>query len=251
MPEIKIHEDPILQVAEIMSVMAHPGDELKRYELERKIALNLFLAEKEELLSGCSGDEGYIQYISELCDELSIELAPMLLDSDSYESSLKKAFPAVALLIGKNVEQMRIFNEIDNAYVGRNRASQYIVDKLANTGLKVSNKTIGAAWSKYKPVSHLWAAYVFFCTDVENTVGTGTDLFLYNYKEILYLAAIYQEFLTNYKSNNNRKIEFDLEQVWQVPQNLKPANFELIYGCTEDHESLIIEWNKEYFVKSK
>jgi len=260
MPEIKIHKDPVLQVAEIISVMAYPSDKSARHELERKVAFSMYLDLREKLLDHDVRDrllaEGkvdteYVKCIDEICLVMCAELAPMLLDSDSYEASLKKAFPDVAFLVGQNVLQMFKFQSIDNTFVGRNRASHFIADNLVNTSSKFSPKTLDKAWPKYKSVAHFWAAYAFFTVREQHNGIFGTSIFLVHYKEILGLAIFFQEFLLSYKSSNNRKIEFDLSKVWKTPEGAGIEIFDLKTACSEEKEREIRKWNNNYFNKAK
>jgi len=258
MPEIKIHEDPILQASELIAVMSYPDDEQEREELKNKVKFNLYLNERDRLLSLGKNDSDYGQYIDDICLMLCAELAPMLLDSCSYTDSLKKSWPKPAFLVGQTVMEMYKFNKVDKSFIGRNRASQYVSDFLL-TDTKVSKKSIDAGWSKYKSVAHLWAAYTHYVVDndlmgIRNNVHGvfGTNLFLHKHKEILGLSCFFQEFLLSYKSSNNRKIEFDSEKLWTVPKDSGREVLDLNVNLTDEYKSHITEWNKnEYSIKYK
>ena len=256
MPEIKIHEDPILQVAEIISVMAYPKDKPARYELEQKVAFSLYLDLRESLMNSDVRDallaEGkvntdYIEMIDEKCLVMCAALAPMLLDSESYEDSLKKAFPDIAFLLGQNVLQMFKFQAVDNTFVGRNRAAHYLADMLADTKSKFSVKSLDKAWAKYKPVAHLWAAYSFLAVGELQRGISGPYLFFVNCKEVLGLAIFFQEFLISYRSSNNRKIEFEPDEIWAIPSEVGIEKADVETCFSKEKELLIREWSKNKY----
>jgi len=247
MPILKIYnDDPILQASEIMSVMAYPNHELTRDEFERKVAFNLYIDEKERWLFG-DGDDEYGNYIIEECESLSIILAEMLLYSDSYDDSLKKAFPRNGLYVGLTVIAMHKLYKIDNAYAGKNRASQFVTDILNSGGLKLSKKSIDLAWSKYKGVAHFWAAYS--CLSLKKGNGCGGDLFLLKNNELLGIARFFQGFLFNYNSSNNRKIEFEAKQTWIIPEGVGGEVKEFDFDFGRATRSSIINWNNNQYSK--
>jgi len=249
MPELNIHEDPILQAAEIISVMAFPNDSTRRGLFNYKVRFNLFLEERRRFMFGDKNSKEYVDYVNKSCDSLSSYLAPMLLHSDSYEHLMKKAFNVGAVNVGQAVIEMHSFSRIDNTYVGINRAFQFVVDQQNKHGFKLSKKKMEGDWQKYKYVAHLWAAYAYCLFD---PVGNGSDLFLRNHKEILGLARYYQEFLLNYESSNNRKISFDPEKNWVIPKGSGWKVNKMDVEFTEERKLYIRKWNNnEYYQKHK
>jgi len=87
----------------------------------------------------------------------------------------------------------------------------------------------------------------------KNVDKTGIDpnLFVYKSNQLLGIARFFQIFLFNYKSSNNRRIEFESKQTWVIPEAIGEDIVDFAFDFGELTRSSIINWNNNQYPKKQ
>lgn len=210
MPVMKFHEpyEAAFLPCEVMAYMLCPADEeLRNAYLKQKMAqYTLF----------CSREDGLEFVPIEVCEDLVESIAAA--KTDEMESI------AVHGSIAGEILQTLIKMAASGKEASVNKAitygSHYFREARDSLGGKISHSesSLWRAWSGFKPVAHLWAA---FQIHVHSTENLSMPINPNSYLQQLSLANELGKLAQKLTSKNAKKPIFSSDELWTLPSSVE------------------------------
>jgi hypothetical protein len=268
MPEIELdnfeEELPLISFAKILALMKHPSDlnarratlaylaikKVRHYSSKGKgpIHLGIASASKRELEEICKNEEGKRYAINSLLVHHFKSIyeengdVETIIDSGSNQQILddghKGAIRGIAS--GSILSLIEALNEYEQGSGSDKKAMflfRHTIKKPEYSEIKIpySKERVGDLWREFKPVSHLWASYLF------EPLSTGSQTFENDFLHFLAVAERFRCFAETYSPKHRSGKLAKQNEMWRLPPNIALPKCSYSTRTLTDEEIVLLE----------